>query len=31
MKQLIAYSLYGHEERYTIGAIKNAILAEWLL
>jgi hypothetical protein len=27
MKQLIAYSLYGSEERYTIGAIKNAILA----
>ena len=27
MKQLIAYSLYGREERYTIGAIKNAILA----
>lgn len=28
MKQLIAYSLYGSEERYTIGAIKNAILAQ---
>jgi len=27
MKQLIAYSLYGSEERYTIGAIKNAILS----
>jgi hypothetical protein len=27
MKQLIAYSLYGNQERYTIGAIKNAILA----
>ena len=27
MKQLITYSLYGSEERYTIGAIKNAILA----
>ena len=27
MKQLIAYSLYGSQERYTIGAIKNAILA----
>lgn len=28
MKQLIAYSLYGNQERYTIGAIKNAILAQ---
>lgn len=27
MKQVIAYSLYGSQERYTIGAIKNAILA----
>jgi hypothetical protein len=27
MKQLIAFSLYGSQERYTIGAIKNAILA----
>jgi hypothetical protein len=27
MKQLIAYSLYGSQERYMIGAIKNAILA----
>ena len=28
MKQVIAYSLYGNQERYTIGAIKNAILAQ---
>ena len=28
MKQVIAYSLYGSQERYTIGAIKNAILAQ---
>lgn len=28
MNQVIAYSLYGNQERYTIGAIKNAILAQ---
>jgi hypothetical protein len=28
MKQAIAYSLYGSDNRYLIGAIKNAILAQ---
>ena len=27
MKQVISYSLYGTNPRYTIGAIKNAVLA----
>ena len=28
MKQVIAYSLYGSDSRYMIGAIKNALLAQ---
>lgn len=28
MKQVIAYSLYGSDHRYMIGAIKNALLAQ---
>lgn len=28
MKQVIAYSLYGSDNRYMIGAIKNALLAQ---
>jgi len=28
MKQVIAYSLYGSDNRYLIGAIKNALLAQ---
>ena len=28
MKHLISYSLYGHNPRYTVGAIKNAILIQ---
>ena len=28
MKNLIAYSLYGNQPRYIVGAIKNAIIAQ---
>ena len=28
MKEVISFSLYGKDERYTIGAIKNALLAQ---
>lgn len=28
MKEVISFSLYGNDERYTIGAIKNALLAQ---
>jgi hypothetical protein len=31
MKKIIAYSLWGDDEKYTLGAIKNAVVSEQLL